>query len=264
MSRLVDVFTNNDKRGEKTLIPYITAGFPAYDDTHSLINMLGDAGADIIEIGVPFSDPLADGETIQQSSQKAIENGMTLSGAFEQIEQINLTKPLHPPLVMMTYYNIIYKYGLSQFVAKAAELDLDGLIVPDLPFAESSQLRSMLSEHSIDLIYMITPNTTDKRMADIVHIASGFIYLVSVNGVTGARDTLPDNLEHFVKKVRRLTSLPLALGFGISTPEIARAATQICDGVIVGSALIQRLMEDDSTFSNSQGFISAVSDAIDE
>ncbi|WDE08982.1 tryptophan synthase subunit alpha [Thalassomonas viridans] len=264
MSRIAEVFANKKAAGEKALIPYITLGFPGLDSGIGLVKELAQSGADIIEVGVPFSDPLADGPTIQASSHQAIENGMTLALAFEQLEQIRYRQKSGVPLVMMTYFNIIFNYGLEQFAAKAAECQLDGVVIPDLPFDESAEFKAILSARGIDLIFLITPNSKEERIRDICERASGFIYLVSVNGVTGGRSDLPEDTRAFVEKVRRYTDLPLALGFGISGPDTAKQAAQLTDGVIVGSALIQRLKTDDDSYGNSLGFIRELQEAINE
>jgi len=219
-------------------MPYLTIGYPDLDSALELVPAVVDAGADLIELGVPFSDPLADGATIQTSSQRALENGMTLAGCLEQAAALR-AQGVTVPFVLMGYYNPILQMGIGSFAQQAAAAGVDGAIVPDLPPEESGALQGTLRSRGIDLVFLLAPTADKARVRYVARRASGFLYLVSLVGVTGARDRLPAELEAFVARVRTATDLPLAVGFGISTPEQAARVARIADGVIVGSALIR-------------------------
>jgi tryptophan synthase alpha chain len=223
----------------KALIAYLTVGYPLVKTTMEIIPALADWGCDIVELGIPFSDPLADGTTIQKASYQALQNEVTprlcLKVAFQLRQKVNI------PLVFMTYYNPVFSFGLEAFCQASAEAGMDGLIIPDLPPEEGGELEDSAREKGLDLIYLLAPTSSEERIALVAQRSRGFIYLVSLAGVTGARETLPADLEEFVGRVRKRTSLPLCVGFGISTPEQARRVAKIADGVIVGSRLIQLL-----------------------
>jgi tryptophan synthase alpha chain len=223
----------------KALIAYLTVGYPSVKTTLEIIPALADWGCDMVELGIPFSDPLADGTTIQKASYQALQNEVTprlcLKIAFQLRQKVNI------PLVFMTYYNPVFSFGLEAFCQTAAEAGMDGLIIPDLPPEEGAELEASAREKGLDLIYLLAPTSSEGRIGLVAQRSRGFIYLVSLAGVTGARETLPADLEEFVARVRKRTSLPLCVGFGISTPEQARRVAKIADGVIVGSRLIQLL-----------------------
>lgn len=241
------------QQGRKALMPYLTLGYPGLDSARELVPALAAAGADFIELGIPFSDPLADGPVIQASSQRALDNGMTPMRAFEQLQALNRAQAL-PPVVLMTYVNVVVNIGIDAFAARAADAGAAGLVVPDLPLKQSAPLRRALKERGLHLIQMITPNLNEARIAAIAEVARGFIYLVSVLGVTGARTQLPD-IGALTARVRRHTELPLALGFGISTPEQAREALRHVEGVIIGSALTRRLTDPARAAEDARRFI---------
>jgi tryptophan synthase alpha chain len=213
-------------------------GYPKLESALELVPALVQGGADLIELGVPYSDPLADGATIQAASQRALENGMSLALCLEQVAALRRTG-VAIPLLLMGYYNPILQMGVQAFVERARAAGVDGLIVPDLPPEEADELQGALRESDIDLIFLLAPSSDDTRVRRVTAQASGFLYLVSLVGVTGARDRLPPELEDFIERVRRASDLPLAVGFGIGTPAQAQRVAAAADGVIVGSALIR-------------------------
>ena len=215
------------------------AGYPSLEMTERLLTALVAGGADLIEIEMPFSDPLADGTTVQRASQVALANGVRLADCFDLVRRLR-GDGLAVPLVFMGYYNPILQYGPERFAAEAAAVGLDGVIVPDLPTEESDDLLAACRRHGRDLIFLLAPTSTEERIRDVAERASGFVYCVSLTGVTGARDKLPD-LEDYLARVRRHTSLPLAIGFGVSTPAHVREVGRVAEGAIVASALINHL-----------------------
>lgn len=223
--------------GRKALIVFITAGDPDLEGTVRITKCLAESGADIIELGVPFSDPVADGPVIQQSSARALSAGTTLTGVLAAVKEIR--KDCAVPLVLMGYYNQVYKYGVSRFARDAAAAGVNGIIIPDLPHEESGPLREAASDAGMALIPLVAPTTNEKRLQKILADARGFVYCVSVTGVTGARKNIAADLDALTGKVRRFTSLPLAVGFGIAGPEQAARVAQYCDAVIVGSAVVK-------------------------
>jgi len=241
------------QQGRKALMPYLTLGYPALDSALDVVPALVAAGADVLELGIPFSDPLTDGPVIQASSQRAIANGMTPTRALAQLQALRARSEL-PPVVLMTYTNLLLNHGLEAFAEQAAAAGVAGVIVPDLPLEESTEVRLTLQAGGLHLIQMITPNLDDARIAGMARVAGGFIYVVSVLGVTGVRAEVPD-IAALAARVRRYTTLPLALGFGISTPQQARQAQQHVDGVIVGSALIRSLDRADSAAVDAYRFL---------
>lgn len=257
MSRISSVF---NRQSHKALIPYITVGYPDIEATSKVVPLLAKNGCDIVELGIPFSDPIADGATIQNSSFHALMNGITVSSCFELVRQ--LRKSVDIPLVFMTYYNPVYHYGLEAFCDECERCGIDGMIVPDLPPEEGADLEAMLAQRNADLIYLLAPTSTKERINHVTEHSSGFIYLVSLVGVTGARKQLNKNLDAFVNRVRKKTDRPLCVGFGISTPAQARESVHVADGVIIGSRIIQ-LMEEDPTLKKVEDFIKDVRKALD-
>jgi tryptophan synthase alpha chain len=239
-SRIAAAFESAKAENRAALVPFITAGYPTIDVAKKLIVAVAEGGADLIEIGIPFSDPLADGTTVQRASQVALANGASLATGFE-IAAHARANGIEIPIVFMGYVNPFLQFGIEKLAAEAARVGVDGFIIADLPIEESDDFRLPLSEQGIDLIYMVAPTTTDRRIAQVAERASGFVYCVSLTGVTGARASLADNLESYISKVRSQVSVPLAIGFGISTPEQVRQASAIGDGVVVASALINYL-----------------------
>jgi len=241
------------------LIPYITIGYPSVETTLKVVPLFASSGCDIIELGIPFSDPSADGATIQRASYEALRQGVTPRVCFEVAEE--LRRRVKIPLVFMTYYNPVFKFGLEQFCSKCAEVRIDGLIIPDLPPEEGKELEKSTKRHELDLIYFLSPASTEERIKLVTSRSSGFIYLVSLTGVTGARDKLPEELESFVARVRERTEKPLCVGFGISTPEQARRVAKVADGVIVGSRIIQ-LLDEDKSLKNACSFIKSLRESL--
>jgi len=256
MSQITSVF----KPGRQALIGYITAGYPDMKATPRIAAALAESGCDIIELGIPFSDPLADGATIQKASYHALQKGTTPQACLELAA--NIRRKLAIPLVFMTYYNPVLNFGLESFCKSCIEAGINGLIVPDLPPEEATELEKITRQHDLDLIYLLAPTSTDDRIAAVAERSRGFIYLVSLTGVTGTRDVLPPELEGFVKRVREKARQPLCVGFGISTPEHARRVAAIADGVIVGSRIMQ-LIEDDTTLTPLRSFVSSLRQALD-
>ncbi len=256
MSRIENVFTD---KGHKALIPYITVGYPDTRATLSIVPAFAEAGADIIELGIPFSDPLADGATIQKASFNALKNGITPKKCLEIAGE--LSKKVETPLAFMTYSNPVFSYGLKEFCRDSATAGIAGLIIPDLPPEEAGELEKNAKLYGLDLIYFLAPTSSLERIRLVASRASGFIYLVSVAGVTGARNTLPLDLSDFVARVRKETGKPLCVGFGISTPKQAKEVAEVADGVIIGSRIIQ-LMETDGNKA-AVHFIKQLRSAID-
>jgi len=239
-SRIVASFARAKAEGRTALMPFVTAGYPTRAGSEAWILALIRGGADLIEIGVPFSDPLADGTTVQQTSEVALRNGTTLSNCLSLVARLRREHAIETPFMLMGYYNPILQYGPERFAADCAAVGVDGVIVPDLPTEESDELLAACRAHGRDLVFLIAPTSTDRRIADVAARASGFIYCVSLTGVTGARQNLP-SLEAYLGRVRAKTDLPLAIGFGISTPEHVRQVGAVADGAIVASALINHL-----------------------
>jgi tryptophan synthase alpha chain len=233
-------FTAARETGQAALIPYVMAGYPDTETSEALVVALCRAGATILELGVPFSDPLADGATIQHASHRALENGMSLRLALESAERISGS--VTTPLVLMTYYNPIYHFGLESFCQRAQSAGVAGFIVPDLPPEEARPLLTAAHGCDLELIFLVTPTSPDDRIAQAAGIAeetgAGFLYCVSLSGVTGARDQLPPQLAEFVGRVRARTQLPLVVGFGVSRPQHVAEITKIADGAVVASALL--------------------------
>jgi tryptophan synthase alpha chain len=256
MSLITSVF----KPGHKALIAYVMAGNPNAKTTVKIAQALADGGCDIIELGIPFSDPLADGATIQKAGYEALQHGITPDTCLEIAGEIR--QKIDTPLVFMTYYNPILNYGLERFCGKCFKAGINGLIVPDLPPEEGMELETITLKDNLDLIYLLAPTSTDARINLVASRARGFIYLVSLAGVTGTRNTLPPGLESFVKRVRKNATLPLCVGFGISKPEHASRVAAIADGVIIGSRIVQ-LVEEDKTLAGLKRFIAGMRQAID-
>ena len=258
MSSIASVFTKSNRTA---LIPYTTVGYPSIEATLNVVPVLARNGGDMVELGIPFSDPLADGATIQKASFHALQNGVTLKLCLEVAKQLSQTVEI--PLVFMSYFNPVFSYGLEEFCSACASSGVSGLIIPDLPPEEGSELEAITQRQGLDLVYLLAPTSTEERIRLIAERSRGFIYLVSVTGVTGARDRLPGNLEAFVTKVRKVATQPLCVGFGISTPEQARQVARIADGVIVGSRIIQ-LMEAEDGFTSVSIFMQGLRNALDE
>ncbi len=256
MDRLAPVF----KSGRKALIVYITAGYPDIKATEKIAAVLAESGADIIELGIPFSDPLADGATIQKASFRALQQGVTPEMCLEAAARLH--RKIETPLVFMTYYNPVFNYGPEAFCRSGAEAGVSGLIVPDLPPEEGAEMEKLTRQHGLDLIYLLAPTSPEGRIAAAAGRSRGFVYLTSLAGVTGSRKTIAADLESFVGRVREKTNKPLCVGFGISSPEQAERIAAIADGVIVGSRLLE-LIEDDPGLSSLRDFVRRLRKAVD-
>lgn len=230
------------KKGKKALVPFITAGFPRKDFTPEGIWALSESGADMVELGIPFSDPLADGPTIQASSQIALQNGVGLKDIFRMSEKIRTKSEI--PLLLMGYYNPLLAYGLEKFAEESYGAGVDGLIVPDLPPEEGNELATACRKHKLSLVYLVSPTTPPERITRIGSASSDFCYCVSVTGVTGERKNISAEWKDFLLSVRMRTKKPFVVGFGISTPEQARKVAPYSDGVVVGSALVKMFLEE--------------------
>jgi len=257
MSHITTVFKPN----YKALVAYLTVGYPDLETTRRAAVTLAENGVDIIELGIPFSDPLADGTTIQKASYRALQQGVTLQACFDMAEQ--LRQKVTVPLVFMTYYNPVFSFGLEPFCQRCNKTGISGLIIPDLPPEEGEVLEEITRKHHLDLIYLLAPTSSEERIAAVAKRSCGFIYLVSLTGVTGARQTLPVELESFVRRVRQQAKQPLCVGFGIANPEQASRVARAADGVIIGSRLIQ-LIEEDATLSKLSDFTLKVRYALDK
>jgi tryptophan synthase alpha chain len=237
VSRIAETFQRCKDENRTALMPYLTIGYPDLPTSEQVLLSLVEAGADLIEVGTPFSDPLADGSTVQHTSQVSLENGTRLRDCVALVKRVR-DAGVSIPLMLMGYYNPIVKYGVEQFVADCAEAGVDGFIVPDLPIEESERLQASAREHDLDLIFMVAPTTTDDRLEQVGKLGTGFVYCVAVTGVTGARGEMSTTLAPYMQRVRQHTRQPLAVGFGISTPEAVTQVGEMADGAIVGSALI--------------------------
>jgi tryptophan synthase alpha chain len=258
-NRIESKFNALAKENQKALITYISAGDPDLATTEELIYSMEKAGADIIELGIPYSDPLADGPVIQQAAQRALAAGATIEKIFDLVEKVRTKSQI--PLIFMTYYNPILQYGLEKFVAKAQAVGVDGFIVPDLPVEESSPLQKQCDEANVVLIPLVAPTTPESRLPKVMAKARGFIYCVSLTGVTGARENIGTDIAGFMQRVKEATQVPVAIGFGISNPEQAGNMAQFSEGVIVGSAIIKIIAEN---LDNKNGIIEKVSRFVSE
>lgn len=235
MSKITDAFKDT-----KAFIPFITAGDPCLSKTVEYVVQMAKAGADIIEIGIPFSDPTAEGVVIQNANIRALANGFTMEGLFDAVKQIRSQTDI--PLIFMTYINPVFHYGYEAFFAKCQELSVNGFISPDVPFEEKEEVEEVAKKYGVDVISMISP-TSEERIARIAKEATGFIYEVSSMGVTGVRSEIHTDLAKIIEKIRSVTDVPCAIGFGISTPEQAEKMAALADGAIVGSAIVKIVAE---------------------
>lgn len=247
-------------KGHKTLVGYLTVGYPDMATTLKAVPLLEKAGCDVVELGIPFSDPIGDGPVIQAASFRALENGVTPVDCIELARQLRQTVKI--PLVFMGYYNPILSYGLVDFCRQSAAAGVNGLIVPDLPPDESDALDAAAAENGLGLIHLLSPTSTTERIELVARKSRGFIYLVSVTGVTGAREGVPEYLPDFVAQVRLKANQPLAIGFGVSSPVQAAAMAALADGVIIGSKLL-KLIDQDHSLGALENFVQEVRQALD-
>jgi tryptophan synthase alpha chain len=259
MGRIEKKFESLRAKNEKALIVYLTAGDPSLSITKKLIFALEKAGADILEIGVPFSDPTADGPVIQAASQRALKAGTTLQGVLDLVAEVRNVSEI--PIVLFGYFNPIFAYGVKKFSQAASAAGVDGVLVVDLPYEEARELRIYTDAVSIDFISLIAPTTDTKRLSKIASGAMGFLYYISITGITGTTAPKIENIKKEVNKIRNSTSLPIAVGFGISKPKQAREIARFADGVVVGSAVV-RLIDENKNNSNLikivSGYVSGI------
>lgn len=241
MKRIEETFKMLRAKKEKALIVYLTAGDPSLSVTKELIFALEEAGVDILEIGVPFSDPTADGPVIQAASQRSLKAGTTLKGVLEMVREVRKVSEI--PIVLFGYFNPIFAYGVQRFAQTARKAGVDGVLVVDLPFEEAKELRNYTDKAGIDFISLIAPTTDKDRLKTIVANASGFLYYISITGITGTTAPKIENIKTDVKKIRKITNLPIAVGFGISKPQQARDIAGFSHGVVIGSAVVSLIDE---------------------
>jgi tryptophan synthase alpha chain len=241
MSRLSEAFAQAKASGAPGLVTYVTAGDPSLARTADILRAIDRAGATVIEVGVPFSDPLADGPVIQRATERALASGTTLAGVLDLIAQVRAE--IRAGIVVFSYANPIMRIGAEAFADRACAAGVDGVLVLDLPLEEAGEFKALLSSRGIDTILLLSPTTTDDRLAKAASVASGFLYAISRLGVTGARDQLADGVEEMVRRIRAVSSLPVAVGFGISKPEHVREVGRWADAAVVGSALVNVIAE---------------------
>lgn len=241
MSRISDVFEQARAAGRMTFMPFVTAGDPDLTTTKEVLLSLRDAHVDLIELGFPYSDPIADGPVIQASYTRALNNGITVESIFEMMD--SLRSEALPPVLAMVSFAIIFRFGADHFVSRAAEAGFSGLIIPDLPADEGEDMAATAKKYHLDLVQLIAPTTAASRTQQILSASSGFVYCISVAGTTGTRNQLPPALSAQLRQLRELTPLPLAVGFGISGPDQVTALAGVADGVIVGSAIVRKAAE---------------------
>jgi len=241
-TRLAKRFADLKAEGRGGLVTFLTAGDPDGDTAYEILKGLPEAGADIIELGMPFSDPMADGPAIQASSQRALANGMTVRKTLDQVRDFRIADDA-TPIVLMGYYNPIHHYGSEKFVADAKAAGVDGLIIVDLPPEEETELCLPALRGGINFIYLTAPTTDDKRLPRVLENASGFVYYVSITGITGTASAAVSDVGSAVARIRRHTDLPVAVGFGITTPEGAADVVKVADAAVVGSALVKRIQD---------------------
>jgi tryptophan synthase alpha chain len=240
MSRLEQRFADLKAEGRAALVTFVTAGDPGYEASLAILKGLPDAGADVIELGMPFTDPMADGVAIQLATLRALHAGQTLTKTLDMVREFRIDNQT-TPIVLMGYYNPIHRFGVEAFVAQAKDAGVDGLIIVDLPPEHDAELATPAQDVGIDFIRLTTPTTDDARLPRVLERSSGFVYYVSVAGVTGAGSATTEQVTHAIERLRRHTDLPISVGFGIRTPDQAAAIARLADGVVVGSALVDKI-----------------------
>jgi len=260
-SRIANRFDLLEKEGRSGLVAFLTAGDPNFEISLQTLRELPASGADVIELGMPFSDPMADGPAIQASSQRALKAGINLKKIFSIVE-IFRAEDAETPIVLMGYYNPIYIYGIERFVSDAEAAGVDGLIIVDLP-PEEPEMLNVIENSRIQFIYLVTPTTNDERLPKVLKHASGFIYYVSVTGITGTKTASSEHVELALSRIRRYTDLPIAVGFGIKTPEQATKMAKYADAAVVGSALVSRIKDNlDANGKPTSACVTAVLDFV--
>jgi tryptophan synthase alpha chain len=258
MTRIDDKFAALAAEGKKAFVAYVMAGDPDFDRSLEVVKGLPAAGVDIIELGLPFTDPMADGPTIQLAGQRALEGGMTLNKTLDMARAFRETDQT-TPIVMMGYYNPIYSHGVDAFLADAKAAGIDGLIIVDLPPEEDSELCLPAQAAGLNFIRLATPTTDDKRLPRVVQNTSGFVYYVSITGITGSAEAQADDVSPEVARIKAASGLPVIVGFGVNTPEKSRAIAEVADGVVVGSAIVSKIAQGDST-ADVLAFVKSLSD----
>ncbi len=242
MNRIEEHLSKLKAQGRKAFIPYIMAGYPDVKTTEKVFSMLQDVGADVVELGVPFTDPLADGPVIQEAASVALKNGLTLKRVLSLLKSLRRSYSL--PVVLMTYYNPVYKYGLSRFFRDASKAGVDGLIVPDLPPDEADELIEYSRKYRMATIFLAAPTSTDDRIRLVTERSTGFVYYVSITGITGSKIQITREMEKMIKKIKSYTEVPVCVGFGVKKPQEAKRIAEIADGVIVGSSIVKQMTGD--------------------
>jgi tryptophan synthase alpha chain len=256
MSTITGVFKKLKKTGKKALIPYLMAGYPSLDDTKRYVVELEEAGADIIELGIPFTDPLADGPTIQRASEEALKGGVTLRKVLFIVKKIREQSKI--PIVLMTYYNPVFKYGIETFVSDAVSAGVQGVIIPDLIPDEAGDFAALAKRYGLDTIFLLAPTSTEDRIKKVTRASTGFIYYVSITGITGAQLAVDKAMKDTLSLTRSMTGKPVAVGFGITSPEEASTVSKLADGIIIGSAIVRLI----SQGKEINGFVRSIRDAI--
>lgn len=256
-SRITEVFERRRQEGKKVFIPYIMAGDGSLEKTARLVNKLESWGADIIELGVPFSDPMADGPTIQLAAQRAIRQGVTLRKIIHAVSSMRDKTSI--PIVLMTYFNPIFRYGTENFVNEAVDSGVDGLIIPDMPPDEEKEFIDDANKKGLDTVFLVAPTSTEERLRLITKMSQGFIYYVSMTGITGAKLRIGDELTEQIRLIRTITTKPVAIGFGVKTAAEARESAVHADGVIVGSSIVRMAYEDEG---NLDQYVRSLREAI--
>lgn len=264
MSRIEKRFKELKDCGEKALVCFLTAGYPDLQTSEELICEVIRSSADIVELGVPFSDPLADGPSIQAASDRALAAGATIHKVMDLVK--NVRKKVDSPLVLMTYYNPVQKFGLNEFARTAADAGADGVIVTDLPPEEAGEWKAAAQAAGLDTVFLLAPTSTDERIRRVAEMSSGFIYCVSRTGVTGKRSDVPSEVGDLIERIRLATDKPVAVGFGVSAPDHVRAISKWADGVVVGSALIDLIAQNsgNNVISEVKSFVSELKSAARE
>ncbi len=239
MNRIQEHLDRLKKEGKRAFIPYIMAGYPDVERSMRVFSLLAQAGADVIELGVPFTDPLADGPVIQQAADRALKQGVTLRGVLSMLKELRKNHSVR--VALMTYYNPIYKFGLERFFNAASASGVDGLIVPDLPPDEAEEMIEYAKKHDIATIFLAAPTSTEERIRLVAEKSTGFVYYVSITGITGSKIKITDEMKRMVNRIRKYTDRAVCVGFGVKRPEEARKVAQIADGVIVGSSIVKMM-----------------------
>ena len=265
MNRITNCFKKIKNEKRKALVVFITAGDPDLEETKSILDVIDDSGADIIELGVPFSDPLADGPIIQAASLRSLKSGTTLKKIISLVQEIRKTRDL--PIVLMTSFNPVFVYGEQQFVEDAVFVGVDGVIIPDLPPEEAAEFSVYAEKKGLDVIHLLAPTSPDERIRMVAKKGRGFIYYISLTGTTGVRVQLAEGLGDKVASIKQSSDIPVLIGFGISNPDLAREATKFSDGVIVGSAVVKLIESNSDPIQRNKKlteFISSIKQAISD